>query len=61
MPTPYPAGAIGVTRKAKASPATDLGATQNWVPHLRDGLIVAKVGIRAPREPHSSTPPNRKP
>jgi hypothetical protein len=26
---------------------------RRWVPHLRDGLIVAKVGIRATREPHS--------
>jgi hypothetical protein len=24
---------------------------QNWVPHLRDSFIVAKVGIRATREP----------
>jgi len=27
------------------------------VPHLRDGLIVAKVGIRASREPSSSHSP----
>jgi hypothetical protein len=32
-------------------------AQQIWVPHLRDGLIVAKVGIRATREP--SFPPTR--
>ena len=33
--------------------AGGLGLTPNkiWVPHLRDGLIVAKVGIRAAREP----------
>jgi hypothetical protein len=28
----------------------------NRVPHLHDGLIVVKVGIRAKHEPLSSTP-----
>jgi hypothetical protein len=36
-------------RVAQVCPITKLG------PHLRDGLIVAKVGIRATREP--SFPP----
>jgi hypothetical protein len=30
-----------------------------WVPHLRDSLIVAKVGIRATREPLSSPDPKK--
>ena len=34
-------------RRERSSPE------QNWVPHLRDSLIVAKVGIRATREPSS--------
>ena len=32
---------------------TDSTTCKRRVPHLRDGLIVAKVGIRATREPLS--------
>jgi hypothetical protein len=44
--------------KPKLDKAGDphLDPATNRVPHLRDGLIVAKVGIRATREPIPSIP-----
>src|SRR5206468_1243502 len=52
------------THRSKSAGGPGLTPQQIWVPHLRDGLIVDKVGIRAKARtvsPHSSTIPQGTP